>query len=121
MCSSFSIQNKVLKPSAVRIEQLLRTFFHNYRKLPIVEMNNLIFYLFLSQFEKIKKDGYPLSRLSIAVKLLPGNKKERSCRMSCSTAAKELNISWYVLLARQYFEVVLQLSNFSMAVLGQRR
>ena len=47
-------------------------------------------YLFLLQFEKIKNDGEPLSRLSVTVKLLPENKKERSCRMSCFTAATKV-------------------------------
>jgi len=41
--------------------------------------------------------------------------------MSCPTAAEELDISWHVLLARQYFEVVLQLPHFSMAILALRR
>jgi hypothetical protein len=40
--------------------------------------------------------------------------------MSCSPAAEELDISWYALLARQYFEVVLHLPHFSMAVLALR-
>jgi len=62
----------------------------------------------------------PLSRLSVAVKLLPENKKERSCRMSCFTAAEELDISGYVLLARQYFEVIMKLPHFSMVVLALR-
>jgi hypothetical protein len=38
--------------------------------------------------------------------------------MSCFTGAEDLDIFWYVLLSRQYFEVVLQLPHFSMAVLG---
>jgi hypothetical protein len=41
--------------------------------------------------------------------------------MSCFTAAEDLEICWYVLLARQYFEVVLQLPHFLMAVLKMRR
>ena len=72
--------------------------------------------IFLLQFEKIKNDGYPLSRLSVAVKLLPETKKKRSCRMSCFTDAEALDISGYVLLARQYFEVIMKLPHFSMVV-----
>jgi hypothetical protein len=40
--------------------------------------------------------------------------------MSCFTVAEDLDISWYVLLERQYIEVILQLPHFSMAVLALR-
>jgi hypothetical protein len=79
---SLSIRKKRLSNARPSI---LHTCFPNYRTLTISETINSTLCLCLSQFKKMKKDGYPLSRLVIVVTLLPENKEERSSRMLCFT------------------------------------